>query len=372
MAFLIELFSESDPGRARGETLTARDLLALGAKRVERLSAQPLLQARLMQTLGTVHQQLGLYDDARPLFENVLRIRERELGPTDVLIAEPLRGLGEIARMRGFLPVADSALQRALDIRTAKQSIGHPDVINAMAQMATLRFSQRRLADAESVYRRVIALDSAHGADNAVRGRYLVGFGVVLFQQGRYPEAERLFRRALDIQQRVLGPDHYDVGGTLNNLGGVYYEQNEYQHALQSYEQARPVLEKSLGPKHLNVVGLVNNIGETLWKLKQYTQAESMLRQALDAKKELAPGDEGSISTTLHALAGVLRDQHRFREAEPIYRSALAMREKTQTTDPGPAQETLRDFAELMRQSGRAAEADRLIARADSLRPAKK
>ena len=189
-AFLTELFSVSDPGRARGDTLTARDLLARGAARVARLSGQPLLQARLMQTLGTVHQQLGLYDEARPLFENALRIRERELGPNDVLVAEPLRGLGEIARVRGQMAVADSALQRALAIRMAAQGIGHPDVINAMAAVATLRYSQGRLADAESVYTRVIALDSVHGADNASRGRYLRGFGVVLWQQGRYPEAE--------------------------------------------------------------------------------------------------------------------------------------------------------------------------------------
>ena len=372
-AFLTELFSVSDPGRARGDTLTARDLLARGAARVASdLSGQPLLQARLMQTLGTVHQQLGLYDEARPLFENALRIRERELGPDNVLVAEPLRGLAEIARIRGQTAVADSALQRALAIRMAAQDSGSVDVINAMAAVASLRYSQGRLADAESVYTRVVALDSVHGADNAPRGRYLRGFGTVLWQQGRYPEAERLFKRALDIQQRVLGSNHPDVGGTFNNLGGLYYRQKEYQRALESYERARPVLEKSLGPKHPNVLGLANNIGECLWKLKRYAQAEPMLRQVLSAKEEVMPANESSISITLHALAGVLRDEHRFREAEPIYRRALAMREKTATTNPRDAQETLRDFAELMRQSGRAAEADRLTERAEGLQPAKK
>ena len=372
-AFLTELFNVSDPGRARGDTLTARDLLARGAARVaHELSGQPLLQARLMQTLGTVHQQLGLYDEARPLFENALRIRARELGPDNVLVAEPLRGLGEIARVRGQTAVADSALQRALVIRKASQGVGNPDVINTMAALAALRYSQGRIADAESLYTTVVALDSVHGADNASRARYVRGFGVVQYQQGRYPEAERLFRRALDIQQRVLGPDHPDVGGTFNNLGGLYYQQHEYQRALESYEQARRVLEKSLGPKHPTVLGLTNNIGETLWKLKQYTQAEPMLRQVLTAKEEVMPANEVSISITLHALAGVLRDQRRFREAEPIYRRALAMREKTATTNPRPAQETLRDFAELMRQSARTAEADRLTARAEALQPTKK
>jgi len=372
-AFLTDVFSVSDPGRARGDTLTARDLLARGAARVSReLSGQPLLQARLMQTLGTVHQQLGLYDEARPLFENALRIRERELGPDNLLVAEPLRSLGEIARVRGQFASADSALQRALAIRKASLGVGNPDVISTMATLATLRFSQGRIADAESLYTTVVALDSVYGTDNASRARMLRGLGVVHWQQGRNGDAERLFKRALDIQQRVLGSDHPDVGGTLNNLGALYYQQKEYQRALESYEQARLVIEKSLGPRHPSVLSVTNNIGETLWKLKQFSQAEPMLRQVLALKEAVMPANEVSISVTLHALAGVLRDQRRFREAEPIYRRALAMREKTAATNPRPAQETLRDFAELMRQSGRTTQADRLSARAETLQPAKK
>src|SRR4029453_7551874 len=172
-------------------------------------------------------------------YENALRIRERELGPNNVLVAEPLSGLAEIARIRGQTAVADSALQRALAIRKASQDGGNPELINTMGALAALRYSQGRLAAAESLYTTVVALDSVHGADNAARGRYLRGLGTVLWQQGRYPEAEGFFKRALEIQQRVLGSDHPDVGATFNNLGGLYFQRSEeHTSELQSHSDS--------------------------------------------------------------------------------------------------------------------------------------
>jgi non-specific serine/threonine protein kinase/serine/threonine-protein kinase len=368
-AFLTDLFSINDPGRSRGDTLTARELLSRGAARVgSELAGQPLLQARLMQTLGTVYAQLGLYDEARTLFDGALRIRERELGANDTLVAETLRGIGDAARAKGQTALADSTLRRALAIRVAALGPTDVSVIGSMAALATLRYSQGRLSEAESIYTRALSLDStSNRPDDARRARMLRGLGVIYWGQGHYGKAEPLFNRALEIELRTLGPDHYDVGGTLNNLGGLYYQQGKYQQALESYERARPILEKSLGTAHPNVFGVYNNIGETYWRLKQYAPAESLLRHSLAMKEKLLVPTDPSIATTLHALAGVLRDEGRYGEAEPAYRRALAIRERTSATNPRLSVETLQDYAEFMRRAGRADEAARLDARAKAL-----
>lgn len=38
----------------------------------------------------------------------------------------------------------------------------------------------------------------------------------------RLTEAEPLYRRALAIQEKALGPEHADVAVSLNNLANVY------------------------------------------------------------------------------------------------------------------------------------------------------
>ena len=53
--FLVGLFAVSDPSEARGNTLTAREILESGARRIEKnLAAQPEVQARVMATMGAV------------------------------------------------------------------------------------------------------------------------------------------------------------------------------------------------------------------------------------------------------------------------------------------------------------------------------
>ena len=373
--FLVKLFEDNDPGRTRGDTtLTAWAILARGAARVTtELAGQPLLQARLMQTLGEVHQNVGLYAQARALFDNAVQIRERELGPHDTLVASALRGVGEAARSKGDLKLADSAYSRSLSIREAAFGPVNIDVATSLALLASLRFSQRRLAEAESLYKKVLPLDEQlRTATDRGRARNLRGLGVVEYAQGRYAEAEVLFHRTLSLQEQALGKDHYDVGGTLNNLGGLYYSWGRYGEAMQYYQRAQPVLERSLGPTHNTVVGLHNNLGETYWKLKAYGKAEPLLRQVLATKDMALAPNNSSIGTTLHALAGVLRDEGRYGEAEPLYRRALAIRERTAATDPRLLVETLRDFAELLSRTGRASEGARLDARATQLQPAKK
>ena len=43
--------------------------------------------------------------------------------------------------------------------------------------------------------------------------------------QHEFVEATTLYKRALAIQEKVLGPDHPDLAMTLNNLGDACYEQ---------------------------------------------------------------------------------------------------------------------------------------------------
>ena len=71
--FLVDLFKISDPGEARGNTVTAREMLDKGAARVDQeLARQPAIQATLMDTLGTVYVGLGLYRQARPLLDRAV------------------------------------------------------------------------------------------------------------------------------------------------------------------------------------------------------------------------------------------------------------------------------------------------------------
>jgi tetratricopeptide (TPR) repeat protein len=65
--------------------------------------------------------------------------------------------------------------------------------------------------------------------------------------QGRYAEAESLYKRSLGIREKALGPDHPDVGASLNNLARLYRDQGRHPEAEPLYKRSLAIREKALG-----------------------------------------------------------------------------------------------------------------------------
>ena len=64
---------------------------------------------------------------------------------------------------------------------------------------------------------------------------------------GDYEKALPLYQRALEIREKVLGPQHPDVATTLNNLAVLYRQMGDYEKALPLYQRALDIREKVLG-----------------------------------------------------------------------------------------------------------------------------
>ncbi len=64
--------------------------------------------------------------------------------------------------------------------------------------------------------------------------------------QGRYSEAEPLFRQALDITKEQLGPDHPSVASRLNNLAALYWSLGKINSTLTYLQQGLAIEESNL------------------------------------------------------------------------------------------------------------------------------
>ena len=71
--------------------------------------------------------------------------------------------------------------------------------------------------------------------------------------QGKYVEAEPLYKRSLAIKEKALGKDHPDVALSLNNLAVLYDSQGKYVEAEPLYKRSLAIREKALGKDHPDV-----------------------------------------------------------------------------------------------------------------------
>jgi non-specific serine/threonine protein kinase/serine/threonine-protein kinase len=229
--FLAGLFERSAAPTGTHRELTARQVLDRGAQSIrEDLDDQPLLKARLMDTIGNVYRGLGAHAEAEPLLLESLDLRQRMLGPEDPGVAEALVSLAILYREKGDPDQALPLLQRAVRIQ---ESQGETlPLARCLLELASTERSLGRTAKAEDLLQRVIALrEEALGSEDVEIAAALDRLGNVYQDERRFDDAERTHLRSLEIKTRALGPVHPHVVQSLDNLADVYTEQGRSAEA---------------------------------------------------------------------------------------------------------------------------------------------
>ena len=190
--------------------------------------------------------------------------------------------------------------------------------------------------------------------------RLLNRAGFYLAQRARYAEAEPLHRRALDIYEKVLGPEHPDTAMSLNNLADLLLLKGEYAQAEPLFRRALEIREKALGPEHPNTARSLNNLAALLESKGEYAEAESLFRRALKIRKKELGSEHPRTAQSLSNLADLLRSKGEYAEAEPLYRRALDICEKALGPEHPDTATSLNNLAALLQCKGEYAKAEPL------------
>jgi hypothetical protein len=77
-----------------------------------------------------------------------------------------------------------------------------------------------------------------------------VALAAILDASGRHREAAETLRGALSVYEGVLGADHYEVAGVVQNLAGVAERAGEAEQAAALRARARRIRRRVLGHTH--------------------------------------------------------------------------------------------------------------------------
>ena len=101
-----------------------------------------------------------------------------------------------------------------------------------------------------------------------------------LYQKGQYGRAVMVAKKALDVANKGVGPDHPDVATSLNNLAVLYRSQGQYVQAEPLYQRSLAIREKVLGPEHLDVAMVLENYVDLLRVTKRTDEAAKLEARA--------------------------------------------------------------------------------------------
>ena len=103
---------------------------------------------------------------------------------------------------------------------------------------------------------------------------------MTLYQKGQYDRAVVVAKKALDMAEKAVGPNHPSVATSLNNLAGLYGTQGRYAEAEPLYRRSLAIREKALGPDYPDVAATLENIAKLHRTIGRAKEAESLEARA--------------------------------------------------------------------------------------------
>ena len=324
--FLIGLFEAQAPSMAMGSEPTARQLIERGRTRAELLTGQPVVRARLLDTIGRVYHGLGDYGAAEPALRAALEARQRELGVAHRDVAASFHHLASLLHDKGAYPEAEQHYQRALAMRRELLGPRDPQVAETLGRygLLVLRAHNDDKRAEILIGEAVEMLRAAYGADDPKVATMINTSAAVPDARGDHARSEQLLREALEIQRTRLGQLHPSTIETLGNLAVTLAAKGDLAGGERTAREVIDLNRRVVGPGHVQIAIGLNNLASMQQRQGRLEEAETTYREAITLA-ETAAGKEHQLSAWLAANLGVvLTRQRRFGEAERLFVSALA------------------------------------------------
>jgi eukaryotic-like serine/threonine-protein kinase len=363
-AFMMKVFQLADPNLAHGKNLTVREALDSGRTWIERqFAGHPALHAEMAFQLGKVYYDLGLYMEAKDLWETALATRPvasgdpnddlfvgllslaqvlTQTGPADsaealarralsmlgtwsdrddrrYMATQVLDRLANTLRRQDRLDEAERHVREALRILPAR----YPDVANRRTVILTTLGHVLRAkgdaAQAEAVYREVLdARVRLWGNEHPEVANALVNLAGAISDRDRQAEAEQLYRRGLDMRLRLQGEGHPDYGIDLAALALVHYRKGALDSAIATYARAMELQRRVLPPGSSFRIDSRIGYGEALLARGRAAEAEVVLRDALETATRNYAADHSTVAQAKSGLGAALLQLGRPNEAAPL------------------------------------------------------
>ncbi len=367
--FMGDLFASAKPSVAQGRTVTAREVLDLGADQIlADSSVAPARRAALLMEIGRAYVNLGVYPQADTLLTQALGLRTMAAQSGDavdlVALARTHYHLGAVKDVQ--LDYAAAEVHYVASVAAFRDGLDgrdDPALFEALADLGTLRAWSKGEADAavglleesqdgyarlfaaspgdrelrdmtaysigslgivrqeqgdtvaaEAQYRRAIAFLRDNGGANAptlLDNQFMLAG--LMADAGRLGEAEALYRAIIPSEARTLGADHPVHASTLAHFATLLARTGALTDAIEQQRTSTAIRRAALGPDHVVTLGSQHQLGRMLADAGRLDSARVVLAETAaacrraDACARIGHREADFLAPLLCDLADALR-----------------------------------------------------------------
>ncbi|HEX5228358.1 MAG TPA: serine/threonine-protein kinase [Bryobacteraceae bacterium] len=361
--FVTRMFKVSNPSEARGNTITAREILDKSSNEIETgLAKDPEDQAQMMHVMANVYFGLGLLPKAESLARRAVDLRKRVLGASRPETLDSMALLAEVLNEENKEKEAEQLCRETLEARRRVQGPDRRETLESMRMLGSILNQEGRYAEAEAIHRELAERSTrVFGRDDQMTVSTMHQLAVDLAYEGKSPEAEKVFREILAFESGRNPFDSPLVLAARIDLGACLQQEEHFAEAEKIYNELIPDARRVLGPDHPRTLLAMGNLALAYAYENKLSAAEKLFREALDVKRKVLGPEHRSTTVTMGNLADVLRMEGNYSESERLFRETIAIQRRTLGPTHSDVLNGLHGLGELLRNEKRYADAEKVL-----------
>lgn len=319
--FLETMLTSVRPEIAMGrDTTLLREILSEAEQRLGELRSQPGVQAQLCGTLGATYQQIAIFDRA------------------------------------------DELLKRSAELWATAAGKRSPQYIQALSNIASLRYAQGQLAEARQRFEEALELSTRElGPEDHATVALMVNLAIVLEDLSLSDESLALLEKAHEIYTRTRGPEHLDTLWVVNSLATRYAGLGRLEDAERLLSGAMRIHREKLGEDHPETLNLESNYISVINRLGRTEEAIAMSRSNVERRRRVFGPDQPDSFTAMNNLGHMLNQSGDDAGAARVLEEALEGRTRTLGAEHTLTLVTMTNLAGALEGVGKTEEAERML-----------
>ena len=315
------------------------NLTNLQAKKGIRCDLQTLLLVVCLHSGATKSQNKGLMTAVNKTSMGILAMTSNTAISRDKPLL--LNILGLMYRGLGYPHKSRDLHELALDLHRKNSDYGN-DYINNNTRKGQIKHEEKILGEASTLHKLGVIY------------RYLLNLS----------SAQVTHEISLKLMEKLFGPHHPYIAGSLLNLAVVYSRQGKYSDALRLHNRSLAILQQTYGPRHANVGRVLNTIGTVYYKLGEFRNAIHYSEQGLEILEDFHGTYHPHVAEALNFLGFMYRDQGNLKKAQEVLERSVHIKEKVFDTNHFILGEALNDLGVVYTRLGEAQRAIQVLERA--------
>jgi len=226
LAQSVATFLEKDVLVQSAAGVPLRTLLDRGAEKVgARFANEPLVEAAIRSSLGTIYDSIDADREAQSQFEQALAIYDKEYGARDVRTLAAMAKVATSLVKQQRYSEAERVTLRALE--HSEKVLGAKDVeasLTLSTALSLVLFEQGRIEESRILLNNDLISSqlAIFGPDHPLTLRSKLGLASMNLLQGNLGRAEALAKEVLDTRARIFGQKHSATQEAARTLREIY------------------------------------------------------------------------------------------------------------------------------------------------------